>query len=237
MLKAWSVLVAVALLSCTQPAAAGSDARWLVREAPRFQRADHDLYHGIVSSVFSDATDQVGGCLQMISLVGGEAEEMVYVQCDRGTLAAPIRVVHLVATQSIAQTLREKGPLAALEIDVRRAETTIPLADFEILRKAWLHMLALAETETGSRQREQLRDHYFSAQRPGWFQGKLGGVAKNPPAASPAAALIELGRLLAQAAEAADPETREKAMTQARAKATAISRFRDSRRADRTQER
>jgi hypothetical protein len=237
MSKTLRVLVAVALLSCAHPAKAGSDGRWLVREAPRFQRADHDLYHAIVSSVFSDSSDQVGGCLQMVSLVGGEVEEMVYVQCDRGTSAAPMRVVHLVATESIAQTLREKGPVAALEIDVRRAEATITLADFETLRKAWLHMLALAETETGSRQREQLRDHYFSAQRPGWFQGKLGGVAKSPPAASPAGALVELGHLLAQAAGAGDIETREKLMTRIRERATAISRFRDNRRADRPQDR
>ncbi len=237
MSKILPVLVTIALLSCAHPATAASDARWLVREAPRFQRADHDLYHAIVSSVFSDTSDQVGGCLQMISLIGGEAEEMVYVQCDRGTSLAPVRVVHLVATESIAQALREKGPVAALEIDVRRAETTITLADFETLRKAWLRMLALAEIETGSRQREQLRDHYFSAQRPGWFQGKLGGVAKSPPAASPAAALVELGHLLAQAAEASDVETREKVMARVREKATAISRIRDNRRGDRMQDR
>src|SRR5262245_13191179 len=122
------ILAASFVLSCAQPAAAYSTAHWLTREPPAFQRAERDLYHAVVSLVFSDDSGVVGGCFQTVSLVGGKPEEIVYIECAKERGSDPVQIVHLVATESIERKLRVGGLEAATRIGVRRTETSMSSA-------------------------------------------------------------------------------------------------------------
>ncbi len=214
-------LLAALGFSCARPAVAAPEAQWLMREPPTFRRADRDLYHAVVSQVFSDSTGLVGGCFQMVSLVGGQPEEMVYVECVRGA-GDSVALVHLVAAESIDRKLKESGLDAAIRVGVRRTENNVNAADADLLRRVWLKMLEWADVETGTRHREQVRDYYFAAPRVGLFRGWLGAVAKNPPTGSPAAQLVELAQLLAQVADPKNEDSKPTLMARARARAAGL---------------
>jgi hypothetical protein len=151
------------------------------------------------------------------------SEEMVYVECVRGA-GGSVALVHLVAAESIARKLQESGLEAATKIDARRTEATVNPNDADLLRSVWLKMVESAEVETGTRHREHIMDYYFSAPRPGLFQGRLSGVAKNPPLASPAAVLVEIAQILARVADASNELSKQALMTRARALAADLSK-------------
>lgn len=163
-------------------------------ERPRFYDANDALYQGVVAKVLSEESGFVGSCFTMISLVDGRPEEAVYGECPNDD--QPAGLVHMRASQSVAETIRTQGVQAALLIQVARSETTIPAKDARALRAHWLKTLASAQVETGTTVRESRRDHVFYVLRPGLFQGFVGGASRNPRPDGVASRFVNIGQQL-----------------------------------------
>lgn len=183
-------------------------------ELPRFYDADDALYQGIVAKVLGE-NGFVGSCFTMVSLIEGKPEEAVYGQCPGDSHSAT--VVHVVANQSIAHTIRAQGVQGALSIQVRRSETTITADDARALRASWLKVLSSARVETGTALRESRREHFFYVLRPGLFQGFIAGVSRNPKRDGVAARFVEVGEHLVDVVDASESEREEKLQTLRRA--------------------
>jgi hypothetical protein len=211
--------VAAFLLACSAPAKAEPPGYWLLKERPRFQDAQRDAYHAAVAGAFADEAGMVGGCFQMLTLIDdGRPEEIVFVSCSpkQGL------VVHLVANESIWKKLHSDGFEAATNVEVKRTEVALSVADWRLLHDVLLKLLRLAKTDDDPRQRELGEDYYFSTCQ--ILRGCMGGVAKTPPAGSPAAQLVEIAKLLAQASDAPKQRKAELASA-ARSKAKQLSKW------------
>jgi hypothetical protein len=199
---AWVALVGCAPVSPSSPPPIAGGG--LHRERPTFYQAKDSLYEGVVATVFSTEDGFVGGCFTMVSLEDGRPEEAVYAQCASDPRGAPPMVVHLVATESIAARLKADGLESASRVTITRTEGPLPRQDANELRAAWVRLLGNARVEVGATLREQRRDYYFSAFRPGLFQGIVSGVARNPTPDSKAARFVNLARRLAAVADATE---------------------------------
>jgi hypothetical protein len=177
-------------------------------ERPRFYDANDTLYQGVVAKVLAERTGFVGSCFTMVSLVEGRPEEAVYGECPND--AHPAAIVHVMASQSIAETLRKEGIQSALLIQVKRSETTIPAEDARVLRARWLKALASAQVETGATNRESRREHFFYVLRPGLFQGFITGVSRNPRPDGIAARFTDLGERLVEVVDASESDRPKK---------------------------
>ena len=98
----------------------------------------------------------------------GRPEEIVFVSCSpkQGL------VVHLVANESIWKKLHSDGFEAATNVEVKRTEVGLSVADWRLLHDVLLKLLPLAKTDDDPRQRELGEDYYFSTCRnPSWMHG------------------------------------------------------------------
>ena len=220
-------LLVAASCTCSQRVMAprDSESNWgIFVEPARFYNAQDDAYYEVVRHVFSETEGFSGGCFNMVSLTEDSVEEMVYAECSVQSSKAKAAVVHVVATESIAQKLKTLGPEAARNVKARRTEAVLDAEDSQLLRDLWIKVLNRAAVEKGSRVREIRRDYFFSSFRQGLFQGRIGGVARNPAASTPAANLIGLAAGLAQVADSSE-EQRTRAVTSLKAKTIELSRL------------
>jgi hypothetical protein len=175
-------------------------------EAPRFADfADNNLYDGIVGELFAAPVDALGRCFSMASIVTGKPEEMVYVTCAVEGTDNAVVVGHIVASESIQDTLRVSGVEAARHVPVRQTEAPFSFDDARVLRSISIQLLGRAKVKTGfPLVREVWKSYFFSAVREGHFQGQYGGTTQNPTPGSAAAQLVELAQVLAQIADEGD---------------------------------
>jgi hypothetical protein len=189
------------ILACAQSTHAEPAGHWLNVEPPRFRDARRETYHAAIAATFSDQVGFVGGCFQMLTLIDdGRPEEIVYLDCSTEKMKKQALIVHLVARESVWQVLHSKGFEAASNVEVSRTDAYLNASDSRALRNVTLRLAKLAKFEGGTRHRELGEDYHFSTCE--FPSGCLGAVARTPPPGSPAARLVEIGRLLAQAADA-----------------------------------
>lgn len=184
---------------------------WLYAEPVRFHNAGDDFYRAVVAGVFA-SEGYVGSCFQMVTLVEGEPEEVVFAQCGVTENSADVELTHLVASESIREKVRISGLDGVRDIKTRRTECRLGFEDARLLRRLWSRMLEKTAVKTGTRLRERRRDYFFSTFREGLFQGQLGGVAENPPEGSVSAELVEIGRLLSRVADSENERERNVAL-------------------------
>jgi hypothetical protein len=202
---------------------AAAEDRGIYVNAPQFSDLEEGVYHGAVSSVFSQALGDIGtGCFGMVSVTDDRPEEMVIANCRADSAELPVVLVHLVAEESIGAKLRADGAERAQGVKVRRTESTLSAADSRLLRDTWLKMLAHPRVETRLVLHETRRSYYFSALRVGMLQGRLGGISKNPASNSPAAGLVELGVLLSELADLGDSPKTAPLLARLRTRARAL---------------
>ena len=191
-------------------------------QPPRFGNPDVELLHGVVSQVFSDATEVDGNCFAMVSMVTGQPEEMVYATCPANGTDGSTRIVHLVASDSIASRLQAEGADAARRIRAIKTEAFLSDAEGAAFRRAWLRALGRAEIQTGfPLQREVWREFFFSTYHPGLFQGAVGAFSQNPASGTTAKRLVELAQILASVADLGDQHRVERVSLLAQATALA----------------
>lgn len=191
-------------------------------ESPRFGRADNDLYLAIVSKVFANEVDEVGGCFQMLSLEGPAPEELVYVDCSVNAPGDPSTLVHLVAETNIRNKLGNAGVDAAIHVGVRRSEVSLGFEDSRLLGEIWMKMIQQAKARSGLivEIHEQERKYHMRVCE----AGCLSALADNPHSGTPAAKLVEIGKLLAQLVDArAEDRPAFSRMIRAKAKLLALA--------------
>jgi hypothetical protein len=174
-----------------------------------------------LSKVFGNEEGQVGGCYQMLSIVDGKPEELVYFNCSGIATSAPATVVHAVALERVKDKLKKSGFVEATRVKVRRTELQLGLVDAMLLREVWEKMVELAEVELGFVMtiREYVRDYYVSACN----AGCLGAVIKTPPRISPGADLVALGEVLAEVTDST-PDRRPELLNRLHSMADELAR-------------
>jgi len=186
--------------------------------------ASSALYHGVVAEAFSASLDAPGRCFTMTSIVTGQPEEMVYVSCAVEPTDTAVVVGHLVASESIADTLRTLGVEAARHVSVRRTEAEFSSHDARALRSIWLQLLSRATVKTGFPiLREIRRDYFFSAVREGRFQGEYGGTTEDPSPGGTAGRLVEIAQILSQIADEGDAGSKKAIMLRSLVRAKAAN--------------
>lgn len=173
-------------------------------ERPRFGLANTDLYLAAVSKVFADESTLVGGCFQILSLEAPAPEELIYDDCERSVTGGPSHLVHLVAEENIRNKLNSAGVAAALQVGVRRREVPLAFEDGQLLGEVGLKMVEQARSRSGLSGgiHEQQRDYYVRACE----VGCLSALADNPGPDTPAARLVDIGKLLAKLVDAGEPD-------------------------------